>query len=187
MSRGLDEEQTPVMHVFVDHQFQRAIEIIRTLIKQLLGSLVKHNIPCPTDILHTLEVYFGPKSQPGDLRELFRDVFKPLLQIGRLHVILVDGLDECEFKEASDILRILDDTISIPGVRLLISSRENIGVDHVIKSTQAIWISPGDTREDIVTVADALIREKCRERRLVDDGSVIDRIHQVLCDNAGGM
>ena len=176
-----------MLHVFVDFNFRRALDIIQSLIKQLLGYLVKYNSSCPLNVRDSIEVYFGLQSQPGEITELIRDVLQPLLQAVDFVYIVLDGLDECESSEATDLLEALNHLVEWNKMRLLVSGRESLSVNNVILKTQRIWIASNDASRDIKTLTDALIGFKSRQRKLVDDEDSMIRVREVLCNNAQGM
>ena len=173
--------------MFVNIQVRQALDIIHCLIKQVLAELVKRNWSCPNDIRDAIETYFGPSSQPGEPSELVRDVLDPLLAVVGPSRLIIHGLDECDASEATVALHILGNLIHRGLVRLLISSRESVGVNQVIPATETIWITFDYTCNDIATLTNTLIDAKSRDGVLIDDNTVIDHVRDALCREAQGM
>lgn len=100
---------------------------------------------------------------------------------------LVDGLDECEPGEVTKALNVFVRLLEKLGNKVLISSRDEVGVIERLPQSTRIWISEEDTKGDIMVFINKRIDEKMLERPLTESPSLLQNVKQELLAKAGGM
>lgn len=181
---------SPTIHFFYDSSIRsqlKAIDLLESYVKQLLGYLSSINRPCPAHVVRKIKLFYGPKERPPDVEELSREVLLPLSSMISGVFYLVDGLDECEPGEVTKALNVLVRLLEKPGNKVLISSRDEVGVIERLPQSTRIWISEEDTKGDIMVFINKRIDEKMLERPLTESPSLLQSVKQELLAKAGGM
>lgn len=182
--------ESAVFHFFYDSSTRnqlKAIDPLESYTKQLLGYLSSVNRPCPDRTVRAVKLFYGPRERRSDVEELSREAFLLLSSIVPGAIYLIGGLDECESGEVTQALNILVRLLEIPGSKVFISSRDEVGVMERLPRSTRVWISEEDTKEDILLFINKKIEEKMLERPLTESPTVLQSVIQELSTKAGGM
>ena len=180
----------PVFHFFYSHSYKsqlRAANLFQSYIKQILNHLNTHKILYPSEIIVCLERFFGPTPSPPTFDEIVGRIFSPLSKLIIRATYVVDGLDECEPREISKVLKIFSGLALQGGVRLLISGRESLDVIRAISSFIMVSVPEEHAREDVRKFVNWKIEEKMQERQLTENSGVLEEVKMTLIDKADRM
>jgi hypothetical protein len=173
----------------------KASDLLASFIKQLFIYLSNTLKPCPQVVQAQIEQFYGSDGPEPDFDDL-ADIFSSLFVLVPGATYIIDGLDELNHKEASQVLGIvrhLFENMTAPeNARIFISSREeidsNINVIHAIPGTPHISISLSDIASDIKLYIDTKATEKMTyARKLTEDSSLLEETKLKLLLGAEGM
>jgi hypothetical protein len=118
---------SPAIHFFYDSSIYsqlRAIDLLKSYVKQLLEYLSSINRPCPAHVVHKIKLFYGPKERPPDVEELSQGVLLPLSSMILGVFYLVDSLGKCEPGKVTKALNVFVRLLEKPENKVLISSRD---------------------------------------------------------------
>ena len=180
-------ESTPVSFFFVQHDILeslRATTILKSLIRQCLTA---DNLPKAVEEL--LQQYLEGDSP--DVDEWFL-IMERLSERSLLHIIIIDGLDECPKSERDFILKGLKGLLLSTrlSVKVFFSSRQEIGreLDKSFAPYHQKTMSCQEVYADIANYIKFSVADKLAIGELsVGDPKLISEIEDALIDGARGM
>ena len=179
-----------VLHYFYRHSHKadlNAIAFLKSCIKQMLTHLESTSQSCPPAIDSYLRHHCGPNKNHTHLEEVIENAFTPLTSAIDRITLVVDGLDECDNKEAQKVLKIARGFMKEPGRKAFISGRASLDIVNSVPGSSCIRISEEDAASDISGYIRWKLEEKMLERRIVDDLEVLTEIETILLENAEQM
>ena len=170
----------------------KATSIFESLSKQLLMFLATIRKPRPLDIREQIRKLYEIHETAPDLEDVAY-IFSMLFNYVDHATYIIDGLDELEDRQASEVLRVFRGLFTAgQGKRLLLSSRTeincNINVINSIPGTMHIPVSTTDVEQDIHFYIDSTLQIKMNhDRKLTDNASLVQDIKKRLMSGAKGM
>jgi hypothetical protein len=180
------ERNDPVAHFFYSSTYMsrlKAIDLFQSYSKQLLDHLSSVEAPFPSKIASCLRQFYSPEALPPNFDELIDKIFIPLGKLLPQTVYVVDGLDECEPAEIQMVLKV----VRRCNLRIFISGRENLNVEHCVPNSSVIRISEEHANEDIRQFIEWKIKGKMLERKITENGSLVQNIKSTLVSKADRM
>jgi hypothetical protein len=176
----------PVAHFFYSSAYMsrlKAIDLFQSYSKQLLDHLSSLEAPFPPEIASCLQQFYSPKAIPPNFDELIDKIFIPLSKLLPQTVYAVDGLDECEPAEIQMVLKVVREH----SLRIFISGRENLNVEHCVPNSSVMRISEEHVNGDIRQFVEWKIKGKMFERKITENGSLLQNIKKTLASKADRM
>jgi hypothetical protein len=165
-----------------------ALDLFSSYIKQGLELLDSMQKEYPSDLVSSLNRLYGHNTTPAILDEIIEFLFFPLNNIYQGATYIVDGLDECETKEAQKALSIFRKLRSQHNdIRILISGRESLDILNCIPNSAKIQLSFKDVEGDISKFIEWKIEEKMCDRHITEDESLLQTIKDTLNKKADCM
>ena len=170
----------------------KASSVFESLSKQLLMFLATIRKPRPIDIREQIKKLYGIHEPAPDLEDVAY-IFSMLFNYVDHATYIIDGLDELEDRQASEVLRVFRGLfMASQGKRLLLSSRTeitcNIDVINSIPGTTHIPVSTTDVEQDIQFYIDSTLQNKMsHDRKLTDSARLVQDIKNRLISGAKGM
>lgn len=162
--------------------------VLRSLIKQLLQSLLASQIQCPEEVVTRIEEFFNPASPEPDVEDI-KTIFLMLASAYSGAIYLIDGLDELEDSEVRAVLYALHHLLrNDSGPKVFISSRDELGLNVRPAMDLRVQISSVDNEADILQyITQHTQMESIYGRPLSTDADIMTKIKQVLVNEACGM
>lgn len=185
--------RTKVLHYFFDYPHNEALDLFRSLSRQLLEDCVANERQCSSRLVHDLETYFGDRNRKPDLDELVDYVLLPLTSDIDSLVIAVDGIDASDEgqqkKTWSGLCSLLEYRTSIKkSTKILITSENESAIATFLPhNTLRIRLEQDSNSQDIEMYVNARIGEKSGKRQLFHDRPLRDSVKNVLLRQASNM
>lgn len=161
---------------------------MRTIIKQFC--LVPHQNGFPKEVL---ECYEERRKRGATVEKLTFDecgqLIIPLLDSCPQSTIVIDGLDECESRQRTDLLKKLSELTrsSTSLVKIFISSREEIDIRMELEHVPNLYIDAQDNKYDIERFIRREIWERNRLLRGKASKGLKKRVTSKILEKANGM
>ncbi|RDW59302.1 uncharacterized protein DSM5745_10997 [Aspergillus mulundensis] len=156
----------------------KAMDLLESYTKQILGYLARIRKPCPSRISTNLKELYGPGKWPLSPREMIDEVFLPVCRFVPDAIFIVDGLDECDRHHVVQVLDVFRTLVLENKTRILISGREGLDVTQAITGSRTLTIANHGNGSDILRFIDWKIDEKMRDRSLTDNPAMLRNIRQ---------
>lgn len=169
---------------FSEHKSLQTSNILATIIKQLLTSVVIQD-----KIKEKLGLVYKPFSRVAAPEEALDILLMVIEHFSRVF-IFIDGLDECMKEERSAILTAIHELrhTDRSKVHILITSQEAADIATTMEGSAHLHISAGTNSRDIASFVEGSIRSNIRAGNLViQDPSLEKVIVTALVDGAQGM
>lgn len=165
-----------------DRRSRESQTILTTLARQILNIFEETK-----EIAESLRSMFVTNHRDPTIKEL-SVLFASVARLPTASYLVIDGLDECNDCDRTEILTFLSALMrQIPhGIKILISSRWMDS--ELLKNFQQISIHTSRNRSDIELYIREIVDEKIRDRIIViKDPSMATEIKQCLIRKSGGM
>ncbi|KAF7136772.1 hypothetical protein CNMCM5793_006241 [Aspergillus hiratsukae] len=167
--------------------------ILSSLIRQLCEYLRAKNKSRPSDVVDTLNRFFGKKRVVPDFDDL-KDVFIQLFYHIPDTVYILDGLDALNLdqtKELFEFFRFLSRGSRSPlESRILVFSREQLpgftGIPPLMAGIHRISTT-SNVMPDLQTYIDTSVTDKLMSRTLTDNLALLNEVKQTLLKESSGM
>lgn len=184
-------ESSIVLVYFFLSQDCSAKGLFYSLIKQLLGGLIKMNQRCPEDIRHRIEDAFGLAHHRPEVIEVIDGVLIQLLSIFEETTVVVDGIDICEQRERIQIWTHFGKILASKKSRtkLLVSGRDEIGLGNYLPDFEfeRIRMDRELNQADIDVYTEAQMALEAGQGRLFSDPSLRKLVKDYILMKASGM
>ncbi|KIW17768.1 hypothetical protein PV08_04963 [Exophiala spinifera] len=180
----------PVLHYFFHHSYRQhltARSLFESYTKQLLHHLQTIQKPCPPAVIGQIIEFYAPKKRPPSLDEVIDELITPLSTTISECTFIVDGLDECNTKEVSEVLRIFKKLLSAPSNRVLIACREEVDITRSISDVVCIRITPERTKADMELFIGCEVDSMQCGRQISESENMLTYIKQELMKKADRM
>ncbi|KAF2173374.1 hypothetical protein M409DRAFT_15659 [Zasmidium cellare ATCC 36951] len=193
MSTVQASRDTKVIHHFFQYPDTKAMDLFRSLTRQLIQISIDGNTPCPSELVHDLDLYFGDCNRSPDLDEIIDDIVIPLTYTINKLIVCVDGADTSDEHEQryiwSGLHRLSEQrTERQKYTRIMITSENESQLATLVPANALrIRLDDGCNSKDIEMYIDTRLQERAGKRQLFHDRGLRIRVKDALLQRAENM
>jgi hypothetical protein len=142
-------------------------------------------MPCPLEILSTLEVAYGKSNSRLQISDVVLELVIPLCSLLQKITLVIDGVDECKRSETRVLWKWLDKILEQGSAKVLISSQDQTSLH--LRGFDRIQIDQQYNKTDIETYIDEQIAGQSGPGQIFADETLRKNVKLKLQDTADGM
>lgn len=185
--------RTKVVHHFIQYPATNAIDLFRSLARQLVQVYIESNKVCPSDLANDLDLHFGACNRSPDLDEVVEEILLPLANAFDTLIICVDGIDVIDRHEQelvwSGLQKVSQKRAELKkSTRTLITSENESRLATLLPANSLrIRVDRDFISDDIAMYIDRRLQERAHPRQLFHDAELRARVKSTLLDRAENM
>jgi hypothetical protein len=188
LARGETDRPPTVLHYFYEFPSTRALDLFRSLSKQVIEALIARGERCPADAAEYLEMCFGAENRTQECDEVVNHVLAPLLRKLKALVVCIDGIEQCDDDERGKILDGIKRLQETNNFKLMVAARDDTDLSNISTGPAVrIRVDWGSNSEDIRTYIDTKLLHLSHPDRAFGDAALRQHVRDTLIGKSGGM